>query len=121
MRFHHEDIISLTKYILASQLNIIRVDNQGRNTSQLSKLQLKKYLLPEIYMGEVWTDYILLCEKVPVSYVGLIDAVEKIEAGNLGDCFLLASYYDDDVVSISNEQLVFQTNCSRADWWEPII
>lgn len=121
MRYLLTEFQLLIEYIAKHKLQIFCIDNHGNSLKTLDKNQLEKLLQPNIYLGEVWNEYILISTQGLVCQLGIESAVQKIEAGLMADSFLIASYYDDDIVLVSNKILPFLKDCDEASWWKPIV
>lgn len=120
MRFIHTDCRPIVKFIEAERYIISEFKLDENFSRNLSVSQMRDYLIPKVYLGDIPPTYLYLHHD-PIDHHDNIQlAVDDIEDDlEENSDFIVAHYYDNDVISISKNQLPFQLDVEPADWWVP--
>jgi hypothetical protein len=120
MRYLHQDVDEICKYILANGLNVYGCGNDGTSLPTVASTgSIAEMLKVSASLWGLQLNYYVRVAKSPAKNITLSEAVEEVEQeSNLTD-FLIIAYQDGGLVSVSGVQLPFQNMKHSAQWWKP--
>jgi hypothetical protein len=121
MRYLHQEVDEICKYILASGLCVIVCSNDGTAVPSVASTDAITEMLKasNSLWGQVLNYYLRVAKLTEAKCLPLREAVDGVEKDSGLADFLIVAYQDGGLISVSALQLPFQNLAKPAQWWRP--
>ena len=120
MRYLHDRVDEIVRYVEAQGLAVTRCDRNGvTRPVKVGAAAISEMLKATRELGGALLPYYLWVSSAPREQASKLEiGIAEVQAPR-AEAFLLIGYDDGGAVSVSNRKLSFQAGARPADWWQP--